>query len=146
MNLGFMTIEDIGEGKKKVTLLNHKLLTDFTDWYNKYLFTEESKRITVEEKEVEVMEALLFYGKQQEPDWKGEVQINLTQMQNDSMKDLGRVVDVNAADGLIEKGLVQDKQSGEGGIVTTKFNLQELETLQPYWKIVYTLIKIPGRT
>lgn len=143
--MGFMKVEELGEGKKKITVLNHKLLTDFTDWYNKYLFTEEGKRITVEEKEVDVIRGLVFYGKKQEPDDKGEVVINLTEVQNNSMKDLGRVLDVNMPDGLAEKGLIQEKQSGDGGIVTTKFNLKELETILPYWDIVYTLKKVPGR-
>lgn len=145
MGMGFMKVEDLGEGKKKVTVLNHKLLTDFTDWYNKYLFTEEAKRVTVEEKELDVLRALVFYGKKQEADGKGEVTVNLTDVQNNSMKDLGKVIDVNMPDGLAEKGLIQDKQSGEGGIVTTRFNLSELETILPYWDIVHTLKKVPGR-
>jgi len=145
-SMSFMKIEDLGEGKKKISILNHKLLTDFTDWYNKYLFTEESKRITVEEKELDVLRALVFYGKKQTPNDKGEVTVNLTEMQNNSMKDLGKVIDINMPDPLVEKKLIQDKQSGEGGIVTTKFKLDELETLLPYWEIVYTLKKIPGRT
>ncbi|MCB0407371.1 MAG: Crp/Fnr family transcriptional regulator [Bdellovibrionales bacterium] len=144
-SLGFMKVEDLGEGKKKISILNHKLLTDFTDWYNKYLFTEESKRVTLEEKELDVLRALVFYGKKQTPDGKGEVTVNLTEMQNNSMKDLGKVIDINMPDPLIEKKLIQDKQSGEGGIVTTKFKLEELETILPYWEIVYTLKKIPGR-
>lgn len=145
MGMGFMKVEDLGEGKKKITVLNHKLLSDFTDWYNKYLFTEESKRITVEEKEVDIIRALVFYGKQQEPDDKGEVTVNLTEVQNNSMKDLGKVIDVGMPEGLAEKGLIQEKQSGDGGIVTTKFSLKNLEEVLPFWDIVYTLKKVPGR-
>ncbi|HAG90643.1 MAG TPA: porin, partial [Bdellovibrionales bacterium] len=37
--LGHMKVEDLGEGKRRITIVNHKLITAFTDWYNKYLFT-----------------------------------------------------------------------------------------------------------
>lgn len=144
-SMGYMDVEELGEGKKKITVKNHSLLTHFVDWYNKYLFTEESKRITVEEKEMDALRALVHYGKLQETNDKGEVTVNLTEMQNNSMKDLGKVIDVNAADGIADKGLIQEKQSGDGGIVTSQFNIEELSTILPYWEIVYTLTKIPGR-
>lgn len=144
-SMGYMKVEDLGEGRKKITIMNHKVITEFTDWYNKYLFTEESKRVTVEERELDVIRALVFYGRKQTPNDKGEVVVNLTDMQNNSMRDLGKLIDVNMPDGLAEKKLIQDKQSGEGGIVTSKFVLSELETALPFWEIVYTLKKVPGR-
>jgi CRP/FNR family cyclic AMP-dependent transcriptional regulator len=144
-SMGYMKVEDLGEGKKKITILNHKVLTEFTDWYNKYLFTEDSKKVTIEERELDVLRALTFYGRKQTPNEKGEVVVNLTEMQNNSMKDLGKLIDVNMPDGLTEKKIIQDKQSIEGGNVTTKFNLAELETILPFWEMVYNLKKIPGR-
>lgn len=143
--LKVMKIEDLGEGKKRVTILNHKLLTDFTDWYNKYLFTEESKRVTVAEKELPVMRALAFYGKQQTPDADGFVKVSLTDMQNNSMRDLNALFSVNDADCLVEKNLVQEKASEAGGVLTMKFKLADVESVLPFWEIIYTLKKVPGR-
>jgi CRP-like cAMP-binding protein len=143
--LQIMKVEDIGEGKKRVTILNHKLLTDFTDWYNKYLFTESSKRITIDEKEMPTLKALVFYGKKQTPDDKGVVKVSLTDMQNNSMKDLNHLFSVNDADSLSEKGLVQEKASEQGGILTMKFKMSDVDNILPFWEIIYTLKKIPGR-
>lgn len=143
--LNLMKVEDLGEGKKRITILNHKLLTDFTDWYNKYLFTDAKKRITIEEKEMPTLRALVFYGKKQTPDENGIVKVNLTEMQNSSMKDLNALFSVNEADPLAEKGLVQEKSSEQGGVLTMKFKLADVEAVLPFWEIIYTLKKVPGR-
>lgn len=143
--LQHMKVEELGEGKKRVTILNHKLLTDFTDWYNKYLFTEGSKRVTVEDKELPTLRALVFYGKKCAPDDKGMIKVNLTDMQNNSMRDLGSLFGVNDADSLAEKGLVQEKQSEQGGALSMKFRLSDIENILPFWEIIYTLKKVPSR-
>ena len=143
--LNLMKIEDLGEGKKRVTILNHKVLAGFTDWYNKYLFTEENKRVTVEEKELPTLRALLFYGKKIPPDDKGMTKVSLTEMQNNSMRDLNFLFSVNDPDGLAEKKLVQEKASEAGGVLTMKFKMSDVEDVLPYWEIVYTLKKVPGR-
>lgn len=139
---GIMKLEDLGEGKKRITVLNHKLLDGFVDWYNEYLFKDESKRITVEEKELPALKALVFYGRKAQPNEKGLVKVNLTEIQNNSMKDLSYLVNTNATDGLAQKGLVQEKQSGDGGILTQEFNFAEVERILPYWEIVFGLSKL----
>lgn len=143
--LQLMKVEELGEGKKRVTILNHKVITEFTDWYNKYLFTEQAKRVTVEEKELQTLRALSFYGKKITADDKGFVKVNLTEMQNNSMRDLNFLFSVTEADPLAEKGLVQEKQSEQGGSLSMKFMLKDIEAVLPFWEIVYTLKKVPGR-
>lgn len=140
-----MKIEELGEGKKKITLNKPKLLEDFTDWYNKFLFTEESKRVVVEEKHLAAVRALLFYGAKLTPDEKGDVTVNLTEMQNNSMRDLNTLFSVNDADPLVERGLAQEKQSGANSNLTMKYRFAELSAIQPFWEIVYTLKKIQSR-
>jgi hypothetical protein len=66
-------------------------------------------------------------------------------MQNNSMRDLNRLFSVNDADPLVEIGLVQEKQSGDKNNLTMKFKLAEIESVLPFWEIVYTLKKVPGR-
>jgi CRP/FNR family transcriptional regulator, cyclic AMP receptor protein len=143
--LQIMKVEELGEGKKRITIVNHQLLTGFTDWYNKYLFTEASKRVTVEEKELPTLRALIFYGKKVTPDDKGFTKVSLTDMQNNSMRDLNFLFSVNDGDPLAEKGLVQEKSSEQGGILTMKFKMSDIEAVLPYWEIIYTLKKVPGR-
>lgn len=140
--LNLMKQEDLGEGKIKITILNHDKITQFVDWYNKWLFAKEGERIQMEEKELPVAEALIFYAQKVEKDDKGFVTVNLTQMQNDSMKDLNRLVNAHEIDTLAEKGFVEEKNSGDGGVLTTKFNLKDLEEIVPYWQIIYSLKKI----
>jgi len=69
----------------------------------------------------------------------------LTDMQNNSMRDLNFLFSVNEADPLAEKGLVQEKASEQGGVLTMKFRMQDIESILPYWEIVYTLKKVPAR-
>ena len=139
--LNLTKVEDLGEGKKRITVLNQGLLTRFVDWYNEYLFKEESKRITIEEKELPILKALSHYGNKLEPDAKGVVKVNLTEIQNNSMKDLGYLVSVNDSDSLVEKGLAQDKQSSEGGAITQDFVLKDIDKILPFWEIIHYLSK-----
>ncbi len=141
--LGVMKVEEIGEGRKKVTILKLEFLAKFVDWYNEYLFKDESKRVTITEKEMPGLKALMFYGSKLTPDAKGLVKVSLTDMQNNSMKDLNMLVNVNATDSLAEKGLVQEKQSGEGGNLSQTFVLTEITTVVPYWELIFTLLKVP---
>src|SRR5690606_25319161 len=55
---GITKVEDLGEGKKKVTLLKHAHLARFVDWYNEWLFKDDSKRITITQKELPALKAL----------------------------------------------------------------------------------------
>ena len=140
--LGHMKFEDLGEGKKRVVLVNASVVHGFSDWYYKYIFTDENKRKTVEEREMPAMNALIYYGRKASANDKGDVKVSLTDMQNNSMKDLGTLFNVIDADPLAKIGLVQEKASEDGGVLTMKFNLQELETYFPFWQIVYALKKV----
>lgn len=140
--MGIMTVEELGEGRKKIVLLKHELLAKFVDWYNEWLFKDEAKRVTIIEKEMPVIKALIHYGQKVTADDKGVVKVSLTEIQNNSMKDLGQLVGVNDSDSLAEKKLVQEKQSGEGGVLTQTFNLKELETIYPFWELVFALSKV----
>jgi len=142
---GYMKVEDLGEGKQRITILNHPFISDFADWYNTYLFTEESKRISIEEKWMPAMKALIFYGKKVAADDKGEVKVSLTDIQNNSMKDLGYLVGVNDSDPLAEKGLIQEKQSGDGGQLFVKFKMEDVDKIYPFWEFIFAIKKIPGR-
>ncbi|MCB0414776.1 MAG: cyclic nucleotide-binding domain-containing protein, partial [Bdellovibrionales bacterium] len=140
--LQLMKQEDLGEGRIKITILDQKKLTGFVDWYNKWLFAKDADRITLEEKELPAARALCFYGRKQEPNDKGQVTVSLTELQNNSMKDFNQLINVSDTDSLAAKGFIEEKVSGEGGVLTTNFVLQDLEMVIPYWEIIYTLSKI----
>ncbi len=138
--LGHMKVEDLGEGRQKITINSVDFFFSFVDFYNDYLFKDESKRTTIEEKELKPLRALLFYGAKVLPDEKGIVRVNLTQMQNDSMRDLNYLFSTDDVNSLMEKKVVMEKLSEEGKIILP-FELKELQRITPYWEIVHALKK-----
>ncbi len=139
----YLTIEDLGEGRQKLTILRLNDLSDFVEFYNDYLFKEESKRTTIEQKELRVLRALVFYGGKAQANEKGEVAVNITAIQNDSMRDLGNVISVNDYATLMEKNVVGDTVS-EKGFVSLKFNYKEVSRIFPYWELIHTLANYRG--
>lgn len=142
--MGYVELTDLGEGRQKLVVKDLDLLSNFAMFYNEYLFKEESKRTTIEERELPILRALKFYanksianGEQIRDD--GKVSVSLTDMQNDSMKDLNYLVKVEAVDTLIDKGICSEKLSGPKGI-TMDVNVEEITPLIDYWSIVYTLL------
>ena len=139
-SLGIMTVEDLGEGRKKITVLKHDFLMSFVEFYNDWLFKEESKRLQVEEKDLSILKALLFYGRKETPDDKGMVKVNLNNIQNESMKDLGYVVSVNDYAGVIERKLVGEKSSEKDGVAIS-YDFKMLDRIYPFWDLIYTIEK-----
>lgn len=139
--LGHLKVEELGEGRQRITVFQSDFLIRFVDFYNDFLFKSEDKRTSIEEKEMKTVKALLFYGKKATPNEKGEVKLNLTQMQNDSMRDLGSLFNVDDVNSLAEKKLVGEKFSLEGALAMS-FNYAELETQYPYWELIHACRKI----
>jgi CRP-like cAMP-binding protein len=138
---GHIKIEDLGEGKQRITLFNPDFLVRFVDFYNDFLFKSEDKRTSIEEKEMKTVKALLFYGRKGKANEKGEIKLNLTQMQNDSMRDLGSLFNVDDVNSLSEKKLVGEKFSLDGALAMS-FNFVDLETQFPYWELIHACRKI----
>jgi CRP/FNR family cyclic AMP-dependent transcriptional regulator len=134
--LGHMKIEELGEGRQKLTVFNVEFVLNFADWYNDWIFKSEDKKITIEEKEMKSLRALIFYGKKETPDAKGLVKINLTQAQNDSMKDLGYLFTPDDANSFGTKGLTSEKMQGEAGLYLTMIRA-DVESIYPYWELVH---------
>ena len=141
--LGHMKVEELGEGRQKVTVFNNEFLLNFVDFYNDYLFKDESKRTTIDEKELKVLKGLIFYAKKYTPTEKdkGRHKVNLTAMQNDSMRDLGYLLGVDDVNSLTEKKVVSKRMSEEG-FVAVSMDLKEIETIFPYWEIIHTCRKV----
>ena len=141
-SLGYVEVKDLGEGKQKLVVKNLELLSNFVTYYNDYLFKEESKRVTIEQKDLPVIRALLYYAqktKKAKNIAESTVTISLTGMQNESMRDLNYLVRVESVDSLIEKKICGDKMSVEGSIMST-VNITEVAPLIDYWTIVYALL------
>jgi CRP/FNR family transcriptional regulator, cyclic AMP receptor protein len=140
--LGYVKIEDLGEGKQKISNLNPQFLFAFVDWYNDWLFKPEKDRIApVEAHEVKALAALAHFAKKVEPDAKGLRKVNLGDIQNESMKELGDMVKMEEFNSIVEKKLVSEKIMAEGGVFVHA-DLSVVEPLAKYWKLVWDLKKI----
>lgn len=138
---GYLKVEELGEGRQKITMYKLDQLANFVDFYNDWLFKSEDKRTTVDEKDLKPLKALVHFGKKVQPNDKGIVKVNLTAMQNESMKELGALFSPDDVNGLIEKKLTSDKISEEASLGLT-FNFAEIEAITPHWELIHALKKI----
>jgi CRP/FNR family cyclic AMP-dependent transcriptional regulator len=141
-DMGYIKIEDLGEGRQKLTLSQLDLLMSFVDFYNDYLFKSEDKRVTVDEKDMKGLKAIVHYGKLQTPDTKGVVTCNLTQMSISSPIDLNLPFDQADVAGLADKKITGPIQSGDGFLML-KFQIADVIPLYAYWDLIYRFKKVP---
>lgn len=133
--LGHFEIEDLGEGKKKLTNKSPEFLFDFVDWYNDWLFKADKDKVSMSPEEVKIMDGILFFARKGEDGPKGTKKVNLNEVQNESMRDLGFVLKVEDVNGLIEKGLLSEKIMAENGVFVT-VSIEEVEKPTAYWKLL----------
>lgn len=132
---------EMGEGRSEAIIMKPDLLFSFTEWYNNWLFKKEADRVVVKEEELKLMNALVQYAGKLDLDEKGLKRVNLTDLQNDSMRLFNYLVKVEEFSTLAEKKLIGDPVMGEKGIYTS-FNPDDLAKILPFWQIVYTLKKV----
>ncbi len=141
MDLKLMSIEDIGEGKQKIVIFKPDLMFAFVEWYNEWLFKKEEDRITIKEDELKILNGVVHFAKKLQKNNKGQVKINLTELQNESMKELGFLIKIDDLNGLIEKGIMTEKMMEEAGIFSL-LQVEDIEKWCPYWGIIYSLKKV----
>lgn len=140
-SFGYMKVEDLGEGRIRLVVLNVDFLIAFCDYYTDWIYKSEDKKITILEKEMPVIKALVHYGKKETPNGKGHVKVNLGNVQTDCLKELGFPFEVDLVNGLAEKKLTSELLSGEGG-VQVEYDLGQLEMLYPYWELIHAFKKV----
>lgn len=140
-SFGYLKIEDLGEGRQKIVVYRLDDILNFVDFHNEWLFKAEDKRITINEKEMKPMKALIHYGKKETPNDKGEVRVNLTAMQAECMTELQFPFSADDVNTLVDKKLTGVKMSIEGGIVLT-FKLKDLEDIYPHWDLIHACKRI----
>ena len=138
---GYLKLEDLGEGRQKITVFKLDDILNLVDFYTEWLFKSEDKRIAVEPKEVMALKSLVHYGSKETIDAKGMVRVNLTQMQASAQKDIGRPFSADDVNTLTEKGLMPEKISIENGIALN-FDFKEIARITPHWDLIHTLQKL----
>ncbi|MCE3010173.1 MAG: cyclic nucleotide-binding domain-containing protein [Proteobacteria bacterium] len=141
MEQGLLKVEDIGEGRQKIVLYNPELLYHFVEWLNDWLFKKEKDRVTVKEESLKILQGVIHFCKKSTPDEKGLVKLKLTELQNESMRELGYLIKVEETLPLVELNLMGDHVIEESGVYSL-IKIAELEKVVPFWSIIYTLKKI----
>lgn len=139
--LGYVKVEDLGEGKQKILNLKPDFLFDFVDWYNEWLFKPDKDKVSFSAEEIKTFAGIINYAKKIEPNAKGARKVNVNDLQNDSMKELGFLLKVEDLNPLIEKHVVSEKIMEEGGVFVNLI-LEDIEKMAAYWKIIWDLKRI----
>lgn len=133
--LGHFEVQELGEGKRKLTNKSPEFLFDFVDWYNDWLFKADKDKVSLSPEEIKVLDGVLFYAKKAADGPKGTKKVNMGEVQNDSMRDLGWVIKVDDVNGLIEKKFVSEKIMEESGVFVN-VAIDEVEKPAAYWKLI----------
>lgn len=135
----YLTLEDKGDGTKRVTNKAPDALFSFVDWYNDWLFKPDKDRMPLlPDNEVKVLNGLLIFARKAEVDRKGFRKVNMNDVQNDSMREAGFLIKVDDINPLIEKGYLTEKIMDEKGVYIS-VSLDEVEVYARNWTIVNTL-------
>lgn len=127
--------ETEGQGQM-VTVLEHKTLIHFIEWFSGHLAASDAERILLDENELKLLQILNFYTKGVAADKDGFVKLNLNEIQKTSLKDTGLTFTPKEVDGLSKKGLVRDR-SLENNEIYTRFQPLEVKSLQIFWSIIH---------
>lgn len=138
--LDILQIESVGDGLQQIRIFKHKLLSDFGEWYNKWLFTADDKKITIDESEIPVLKAMMFYAEKQEKEKDGTYKLYLNDIRNQSLQDLDYLVDIPDYDSLIAKQVIGEKIQEENGI-TISFKPEVMDRVLPFWEILFHIQK-----
>nr|BFD59723.1 hypothetical protein CKG001_18300 [Bdellovibrio sp. CKG001]BFD66966.1 hypothetical protein HAGR004_19880 [Bdellovibrio sp. HAGR004] len=137
--LGYLTQEDRGDGTQKVTNLKPQELFSFVDWYNEWLFKQDKDRLpALSDQEVSILNGILLFARRVEPNNKGLYKVDLTDVQNESMKELGQLIRADDVNSLIEKKYLTEKIMDEKGVYIM-VELPYVEPLARNWTIVNNL-------
>jgi CRP/FNR family transcriptional regulator, cyclic AMP receptor protein len=140
-DLGYFEITDLGEGQQKIVNKQPQFFLKFVDWYNEWLYKPDKDKIPITPEEIKILEAIIFYAAKLPIDEKTKLRkLNLTEIQNSSMKDLGQVIKVEDFTSLSEKKFISEKMMQEGGVFVN-VNFEEIEPLAKNWKLIHDLKK-----
>lgn len=137
-DLDYMKMEDIGEGKTRLVLNDVDFIFRFVEFYNNQLFSEAAKKLNVNEFQLKTLKVAKYYGEKEEPDQKGFVKLNVTDLVNISFKEMGSKIDIESVKALSEIGLLGD-HSSDGANDFIEFEIDYVSEIVPYWDLIYTL-------
>lgn len=139
IEMGYLTKEDRGDGSQKIINLRPPSLFQFVDWYNEWLFEQEKSRLpSLTDTEVKILNGLLHFAKKIPADKKGLHKVNLNDVQNDSMRNLGFLLRIDDVNSLAEKKYISERILDEEGTYLM-VNIEMTEPMARNWTIVNDL-------
>lgn len=140
-DLGFFEITELGEGQQKIVNKQPQFFIKFVDWYNEWLYKQDKDKVPVSPEEIKILEGIIFYTSKVTPNEKTKLRkLSLTEVQNNSMKDLGHVIKLEDFSSLIEKKFVSEKVMQDGD-VSVNVDFEEIEPLAKNWKLIHDFKK-----
>jgi CRP/FNR family cyclic AMP-dependent transcriptional regulator len=140
-DLGYFEITDLGEGQQKIVNKQPQYFVKFVDWHNEWLYKQDKDKVPISAEEVKILEAIVFYASKLTPDEKTKLRkLNLTEVQNNSMKDLGQVIRMDDFNSLSEKKIISEKIMQDGAVFVN-VNFEDVEPLARNWKLIHDLKK-----
>ena len=140
-SLKLFEVQDQGEGKQRIANLKPDMLFEFVDWYNDWLFKQEKDKVSMTAEEVKLLTGVVKFALKATPNAKGIRKINLGELQNESMRELGFLVKVEELNPLIEKHFISEKIMEDSGVFVNVI-LEDIEPLAAKWQLVWDLKKI----
>lgn len=140
--LKFLKVEDAGEGRQRIIIYKLDFIFQFVEWHNNWLFKKEDERVVVKESEIKILKGLIHFAKKAPKNERGFTKLNLIDVQNDSMKELGFLIKPEETLGLAEKKIIAEHIMEEGGGLSTIFMIEDLEKVTPFWEIIYGVAKL----
>jgi CRP-like cAMP-binding protein len=139
-DLGYMEREEMGEGKVRIVCHDVDFIFRFVEFYNNQLFSEQAKKNNISELQLQTLKVAKHYGEKEEPNAKGFVKLNVTELLNTSYKEMGSKIDVDIVKSLSQTGLLGD-HSADGTHDFIEFDVSYISEIVPYWDLVYALKK-----
>ena len=135
-DLEMVKIEDRGDGTQNLVNLFPEDLFKFVDWYNEWLFKPDKDRLAeITENEYKILNGILHFARKSEPNHKGLYKVDLSDAQNDSMRELNFLLKPDDVNSLIEKKYLSEKIMDEKGVYLM-VELPYVEVLAKNWKLV----------
>lgn len=137
-DLGYMEVENLGEGKIRMIVHDLDFIFRFVEFYNKQQFDENAKKFHVAEHQLKSLKVIKFYGEKAAPDTRGFVNLNLTTIAGISMKEMGMRLNIEDVRILSETGMLGD-YSADDGSDFLDLDIEYISAIVPFWDLVYTL-------
>ncbi len=136
--LNLLDIVDSGDKGQQIVVADHETIRGFMLWYNENLAKDAADQVTIEEKELPVLNVLAYYGQEDVATdlGGGMVKIHLDHMQKNAKSDLHINFQPTSIEALIKKKLVREKQADDKG-VWISFDLDELIRIFNYWTLIH---------